>query len=83
MTHYVTRAQYPQGSLTNHGLIKLIILIELEQRHQSWDQLVTRINPMVVKYVRSEEEEEQILSDMENDREYERVETDQGQPSQV
>ena len=34
MAHYVRKAKFLQGYLTNHGLIKLIILRESQKRYQ-------------------------------------------------
>ena len=49
IAHCVRSYKYPQCSLTNHGFIKLIILRELHQRHQSWVQLDFRRNPMAIE----------------------------------
>ena len=43
------RLSVPKVLLKIMAMIKLIILRELQQRHQSWVQLVTRVNPMAIE----------------------------------
>ena len=38
MDGFVRIAKHPYSSLTHHGLIKLLILRDLAQRNQTWEQ---------------------------------------------
>ena len=42
MAHYVRQYCFPQGSVTHHYLIKLIVLRSLELQNQTWDKFISR-----------------------------------------
>ena len=40
MAHYANTSRHPLSSLTNHGLIKLLVLICLAHNNLTWEQFV-------------------------------------------
>jgi hypothetical protein len=63
MAHYVRQSCFPQGSVTHHCLIKLIVLRALELQNQTWAQFIARGAVEVDENDGNESEEEAGSSD--------------------
>jgi hypothetical protein len=63
MAHYVRQSCFPQGSVTHHCLIKLIVLRALELQNQTWAQFIARGAVEVDENDGNESEEEVGSSD--------------------